>query len=172
MESRTSSPGWVKITRKRLFPLLVGCLYHPKSTIITTRLSSEHKSAKIILCRYLTHLDMSIVCEAFKTQKLIHFATRHDAHLDNIYSNLPEYTKQSPKKLRPLVGNKQDHCCVFVPTGYVKARQYTYKEKCVYQRDTKAVSLRHSGIQTGSVFMTRQVWMTKQNSSDQWLHKL
>ena len=82
-------------------------------------------------------MDLSIISEAFHLAKLIDFATRHNAHLDNIYSDIEEYTKADPQKLAPLVGNEKDHCCVFLPPSYIKHRKYIYKAKRSYKRDTK-----------------------------------
>ena len=73
--------------------------------------------------------------------KLVNFATRHNAHLDNIYSSIPEYTKLHPQKLPPLVGNEQDHCCIFMPPEAVYERNskqqlvealYAVDWQCVY----------------------------------------
>ena len=98
-----STAVWLKITRKRVFPLLIGCAYLLKATnvknitsvisnIITTLtwLSGKQKSAKIILCVDFDHLDMLIVSFTIKrnfltwclsSQYLYHYAGIHKAFL-------------------------------------------------------------------------------------------
>ena len=81
---------------------------------------------------------MEAVPEAFRLCKLADFATQQNACLDNIYSNITKYNKQTVQQLSPLIGNEDGHCCIFVPSCYTKKHQYQFKTKREYTNDTKA----------------------------------
>ena len=79
---------------------------------ILTKLSDRCKNSKFILCGDFIHLSMEAVSEAFRLWKLVDFATRQNACLNNIYSDISEYNKQTVQQLSPLIGNEDDHCCI------------------------------------------------------------
>jgi exonuclease III len=148
--TRTASAVWVKLANPSHVPLIVGCLYHPKSKcaedsattvdyIISSlsKLTSRYKRAKIILCGDFNHLDLSTVCESFKLHKLVNFSTRQGSILDNIYSDILQYTKSEPAKIAPLIGNEADHCCIFIPPSYRKKHTYEYKTIRTRTSDSK-----------------------------------
>ena len=151
MVSKTNSAVWVRIAKPKQPSTVIGCLYHPKSRraedsvitidyLITTlaKLTSRYKNSRVILCGDFNHLNMEATCEAFKLRKLVDFATRQGAHLDNIYSDIVEYNKQTVQNLPPLIGNEEDHCCLYLPSCFKKKHEYKYKTKRLYKHDTKA----------------------------------
>ena len=114
--TKTNSAVWVTIMKPKQLSINIRCLYHPKSktnedstnTIdylitILTKPSSRYKNSKFILCGDVNHLSMEAVSEAFRVWKLVDFATRRNACLDNIYSDISEYNKLSNNYLRSLV---------------------------------------------------------------------
>ena len=105
MVTKTISAVWVRIMKPKQQSIIIGCLHHPKSKTYEdttntidypinslTKLSDGYKSpfknSKFILRRDFNHLSMEAVSEAFRLCKLADFATRQNACLDNIYSNI------------------------------------------------------------------------------------
>ena len=70
--------------------------------------------------------------------KIVNFATRHNAHLDNIYTvvTFRNILNFIPRNYHCLLGMS---CCVYMSSGYTKVKQYTctYKQKRVYERNNK-----------------------------------
>ena len=114
--TKTNSAVWVTIMKPKQQSINIRCLYHPKSktnedstnTIdylitILTKPSDGYENSKFILCRDFNHLSMEAVSEAFRVWKLVDFATRRNACLDNIYSDISQYNKLCNNYLRSLV---------------------------------------------------------------------
>ena len=114
--TKTNSAVWVTIMKPKQQSVNIRCLYHPKSktnedstnTIdylitILTKPSDGYENSKFILCGDFNHLSMEAVSEAFRLWKLVDFATRRNACLDNIYSDISEYNKLCNNYLRSLV---------------------------------------------------------------------
>ena len=114
--TKTNSAVWVTIMKPKQQSINIRCLYHPKSktnedstnTIdylitILTKPCDGYENSKFILCGDFNHLSMEAVSEAFRVWKLVDFATRRNACLDNIYSDISEYNKLFNNYLRSLV---------------------------------------------------------------------
>ena len=79
---------------------------------------------------------MTTVCKSFQLHKLVNFNTRQAATLDNIYSDLTDYSKNEVQKLPPLIGNEGDHCCIYMPSCHTQKHRYQYKTIRVQKKDS------------------------------------
>ena len=127
---------WTLIKTEGLdHPMICGVLYHPpglrkqqkEATIdhiydTVQKLTSKHKSASLLLYGDFNDLNTSSLEQALGLTQIVDFPTRENAHLDKMYTNIPEYVK-TRCSLSPPIGNS-DHESVVLDSAFKKPVQY------------------------------------------------
>lgn len=129
----TLSAVWLLIRHPGMPTMIIGCVYSPprdnnsdnlryiEDTL--SKLVSSHNNAKVILVGDFNQIPLDFLCSQFNLQRKIDFSTRGNVILDQILTDVNNYSVAT--KLTPLIGNENDHCGVFLDCSKVRKSQYT-----------------------------------------------
>ena len=112
----------VTINKAFFYSKLLADCYWLAVTDTVQKLTSKHKSASLLLYGDFNDLNTSPLEQALGLTQIVDFPTRENAHLDKMYTNIPEYVK-ARCSLSPPIGNS-DHESVVLDTGFKKPVQY------------------------------------------------